>query len=51
MDEDKTVNNTEVCAKWVEAGIFTTQEKAERAFQNQIGERFFMRGSRFIYHS
>jgi replicative DNA helicase Mcm len=51
MDEDKTVNNTQVCAKWVEAGIFTTQEKAERAFQNQIGERFFMRGSRFIYHS
>ena len=48
-DEDGTVDSTEVCEKWVEAGLFKTQKAAEREFTSMIGEQLWLRGSRYVY--
>ena len=49
MDEENKVSSSEVCEKWVDAGIFKTEQKAEREFQNMVGERFYLRGDRYLY--
>ena len=49
MDEDKLVDSGEVVKKWVEAGIFKTEQRAEREFQSMVGQRFYLRGSKYKY--
>jgi replicative DNA helicase Mcm len=50
-DNDGLVDSSQVIKKWVEAGIFKTEQRAEREFQNLVGERFFLRGSKYKYKS
>ena len=49
MDEENKVSSSEVCEKWVDAGVFKTEQKAEREFQAMVGERFYLRGDRYLY--
>ena len=49
MDEENRVSSTDVCQKWVDAGVFKTEQKAEREFQNMVGEKFYLRGDRYLY--
>ncbi len=49
MDENELIDSTEVCEKWVDAGIFKTQANAERDFQNRVGDLFYLRGSKYKY--
>ena len=49
MDEENKVSSSEVCQKWVDAGVFKTEQKAEREFQAMVGEKFYLRGDRYLY--
>ena len=49
MDEENRVSSSDVCQKWVDAGVFKTEQKAEREFQNMVGEKFYLRGDRYLY--
>jgi len=49
MDEEKKVQSKEVCDRWVEAGIYKTEQKAQIEFQKMIGNRFYLRSNGYIY--
>jgi replicative DNA helicase Mcm len=49
MDEENKVSSSEVCKKWVDADVFKTEQKAERAFQSMVGEKFYLRGDKYLY--
>lgn len=50
-DEQGLVDAEDIIKGWVEAGLFKTEQRAEREFQNMVGEKFFLRGSKYKYNS
>jgi len=49
MDEENKVSSSEVCQKWVDEGVFKTEQQAERTFQSMVGNKFYLRGDRYLY--
>lgn len=50
-DEQGLVAAEDVINGWVEHQVFKTEQRAQREFQNLVGEKFFLRGSKYKYNS
>jgi len=47
--DDGLVDSAEVINKWVERGVYKTETRATKEFENMEKINFFLRGNRFIY--